>query len=284
MAKRILVIGATGNVGRELVPRLVERGVEVRAATRRPALASGQPGVEPVEFDLERPSTFVPALAGVESVFLMARPGDEQADRSAAPLIAAMRQGAVRHVVNLTALGVDRLPATALHRVERAIEESGLGYTHLRPNWFMQIFTTAPLLPAIRATGAIRVPAAEAKISFIDIRDVADVAREALLDPRHAGRAYSLTGGVGLDHSEVAAVISRVANRSVVYVSTSDEETHAALGGAGLSPERVERLLGFYRLVRQGFSAPVSPDVASVLGRPPRSIDEFAQAHAALWR
>jgi uncharacterized protein YbjT (DUF2867 family) len=195
-----------------------------------------------------------------------------------------MRQGGVRHVVNLTALGVDRLPATALHRVERAIEESELGYTHLRPNWFMQIFSTAPLLPAIRATGAIRLPAAEAKISFIDVRDVADVAREALLDPRHAGRGYALTGGVGLDHSEVAEVISAAADRPVAYVSTSDEETLAALGRAGLPPERVERVLGFYRMVRQGLCEPVSPDVASILGRPPRSFAEFARDHAALWR
>jgi uncharacterized protein YbjT (DUF2867 family) len=284
MTKRILVIGSTGNVGRELVARLVERGVEVRAATRRPALASSQPGVEPVEFDFERPSTFAAALAGVDRVFLMARPGDEQADQSAAPLLAAMRLGGVRHVVNLTALGVDRLPATALWRLERAIEDSGLGYTHLRPNWFMQVFTTAPLLPAIRATGVLRLPAEKARISFIDVRDLADVAREALLDDRHAGQRYALTGAESLDHSEVAELISQAADRPVEYVSTIDEEARRELGRAGFPPERVERLLGFYRLVRQGFSASVSPDVATILGRPPRSMREFARDNAALWR
>jgi uncharacterized protein YbjT (DUF2867 family) len=284
MANQILVIGATGGVGRELVARLLERGVRVRAATRHPELARSRPGVDYVEFDFERPATFASALAGAERVFMLARPGDEQADRVAAPLVAAMRETGIEHIVNLTAMGVERLEETALRRIERLLEDSGLSCTHLRPNWFMQIFATPPLHAAILATGMIRVPTAEARISFIDVRDVAEVAREALLDPRHRGRAYTLTGGTSLGHCEVAETIACATNRSIKYVATSEDETRLGLGRAGLAPERVERVLGMYRLVRQGFSAPVSPDVPAILGRPPRTLLEFARDYAAVWR
>jgi len=285
MAGPVLVIGATGTVGSRLVMELGWRGERVRGATRQPAAARRRSGdaAELVEFDFERPETFAPALDGADRVFLIARPGDEQADRVAAPLIDEMKRQGMRHVVNLTAMGVEMLDGMALRKVERHLEDSGIGFTHLRPNFFMQVFSGGPLLTDIRSTGAIHVPAADARISYIDARDIAAVAAAALTEPGHVGKAYTLTGGEALDHHEVAHAISEAAGRAVRYVPISEEAARTAIEGGGLSPERAERLIGFHRLVRQGFCAPVSPDVRTVLGRPPISFAQFARDNVAYW-
>ena len=285
MAGPVLVIGATGTVGSRLVMELGWRGERVRGATRQPAAARRRSGdaAELVEFDFERPETFAPALDGADRVFLIARPGDEQADRVAAPLIDEMKRQGMRHVVNLTAMGVEMLDGMALRKVERHLEDSGIGFTHLRPNFFMQVFSGGPLLTDICSTGAIHVPAADAKISYIDARDIAAVAAAALTEPGHVGKAYTLTGGEALDHHEVARAISEAAGKPVRYVPISEDTARTAIEGGGLSPERAERLIGFYRLVRQGFCAPVSPDVRTVLGRPPISFAQFARDNAACW-
>src|SRR3989441_4126768 len=197
MAGEILVIGATGSVGSELVTQLVRRSERVRAATRNAEEAKRglDNAIELVEFDLERPETFAVALDGVDRVFLIARPGDDHADRVAFPLIDEMKRREVRHVVDLSAMGVETRDDIALRKVERYLEDSGIGFTHLRPNFFMQIFSAGPLLMDIRSTDAIHIPAADAKLSYIDLRDIAAVAAVALTERGHVGKAYTLTGG-----------------------------------------------------------------------------------------
>lgn len=285
MRRRTLVIGATGKVGREVVAGLAGRGETVRGGSRdvvraRRALPRG---TEVVEFDYDRPDTFPQAVEKVDRLFLSVRPGDEAADATAGPLIdEAIRRG-VRHVVALTAMGVERLPDNALRRIERQVEASGATWTHLRPNFFMQIFAGPPLVGQLRGSGALRLPAAGARLSFVDVRDVAAVAVSALLDVRHAGSAYTLTGGEAIDHAAVAGAISRATGRDFVYVAVGEEEARGMMADGGLPPARVERLVGFYRLVRAGACAPVSPDVEAVLGRPPIGFDAFALDHAAAW-
>jgi uncharacterized protein YbjT (DUF2867 family) len=284
MSGQVLVIGATGSVGSELVTLLGRLGENVRAATRKPAAArSPHSAVEFVEFDFERPQTFAATLDGVDRVFLIARPGDHHADRVAFPLIDEMKRAGVRQVVNLSAMGVESQDDFALRKVERYLEDSGIGFTHLRPNFFMQVFSSGPLLLDIRSTGAIHIPAAGAKLSYIDARDIAAVAAATLTKRGHTGKAYTLTGGQALDHHEIARAISGAAGKTIQYEAITEEAARSALASGGLSPERRERLIGFYRLVRQGFCAPVSSDVQTVLGRPPISFAQFAKDHAQCW-
>lgn len=285
MNGRILVLGATGAVGRSLVERLTAKGAPVRAASRNPEAAQSHTAlrVEWVRVDLDQPETFSAALAGIDRVFLIARPGDEHPERAAGPFIRAMKRAGTQHVVNLTALGVETRNDISLRKVELLLEESGLEFTYLRPNFFMQIFTTDPLLPAIRSTSAIRLPTGDARVSYIDARDIAAVAAAALTEPGHAGRAYTLTGPEACDHSAIAARISEAAGNRIGYEPVEEEVARAALAAAGFSPQRVERLIGFYRLVRSGFCAPVSGDVERVLGRPPRSFSPFIAEHSTAW-
>lgn len=282
----VLVVGATGTVGRGVTARLLRMGVSVRGATRAPALALRRsiPATEWARFDLEDPSTFPSALEGIRGAFLVARPGDPDPARVAAPLLQEMGRAGVRRIVNLTAMGADSRGDVTLGALERLVEDGGFQWTHLRPNWFMQIFATGPLREAIRATGRLAVPAADAGISFVDARDVSAVAARVLTEEGHAGTAYTLTGERAVDHGEVARVLSEVAGRRIEYVPLDEEQARRVIVEGGLGPDRAERLIRFYRLVREGRAAPVTGDVASVLGRPPVPLSRFARDYAEAWR
>lgn len=136
----------------------------------------------------------------------------------------------------------------------------------------------------IRSTGAIHIPAADAKLSYIDVRDIAAVAAVALTERGHEGRQYTLTGAQALDHYEIARAISDASSKAIEYAAVSEAAAGKAIEAAGLSKERAERLIGFYRLVRQGLCAPVSTDVQTVLGRPPLSFKQFAGDNYSCWR
>jgi uncharacterized protein YbjT (DUF2867 family) len=281
----ILVVGATGAVGSELANQLHHKGERVRGATRNPTSASRRlgSGVEYVEFDLERPETYATALAGVKRVFLIARPGDDHSDRLAIPLLDEMKRQNVRHVVDLSAYGAETRDDFALRKIEKHLEASGMAFTHLRPNWFMQVFASGPLLAGIHSCAAIAIPAADAKISYIDVRDIAAAAVVALTTDGHANKAYTLTGPQSLGHDEIAHEISSAIGKAIRYVPISEDDARKAILSAGLSSERTERLLGFYRLVRAGACAPVSLDVESILGRPSITFERFAADYAHCW-
>ncbi len=281
MRARILVMGATGEVGGRVLRGLRERGEAVVGASRDPAAAASRAGGEWVELDLERPRTFGPALEGVDRLFLVARPGDDDPDVPAAPLLGAACEAGVSRVVSLTAIGVEAEPEFGLRRLELLVEASGLEFTHLRPNFFMQIFAAPPLLPAIRATGALRIPAGDARLSYVDTRDIADVAVAVLTGEERGGRAWTLTGPESLHHRDVARHLSEASGAAIRYEALTEEQAAGQMAAAGLGAARVERLLGFYRRVRAGFGAAVHADVERVLGRPARPFTGFAADWAA---
>ena len=282
MNDEVLVIGATGKVGSRLVAELERLGVPVRAATRHPTAAS-KDGVRQILFDFEDPATFAPALDGVERVFLIARPGDENADVHSLPLIDQMKRRGVHHVVNLTAMGVDNMPATALRKIELHLEDSGMTFTHLRPNFFMQQFSSNPLVESIRHKNAFYIPAGRAKLSYIDVRDIAAAAALSLTSSAHVNQAYTLTGERALDNYQVAEILSRACKKSISYVDIDEETARGLLAGSGFPPRWVERLMGMYQLVRQGYCEPVSADVKNILGRPAITFEQYAADYADAW-
>jgi uncharacterized protein YbjT (DUF2867 family) len=286
MSKPILVIGATGRVGSELVKLLTQNGESVRAATRNPSTVSSRfhNTVDVVEFDYERPQTFTPALVSIEQVFLTVRPGDNHSDKAAIPLIDAAKKVNVQHIVDLTAMGVEQDDTFMLRILEKHIEASGISYTHLRPNWFMQNLNSGPIFADIKATGALHLPAADAKISFIDVRDIAAAGFAALTETQHAGRAYTLTGKEALSYFQVAEKLSRVAGKVISYVPISEDAAREALVKGAIPTDLIERWTDFHRKVRQGFCSGVSTDIELVLGRSPILFDQYAHDYAASWR
>jgi uncharacterized protein YbjT (DUF2867 family) len=284
MRDPILVLGARGKLGRAVVDQLRAAGEPTRCATRDP----GRCGHDSVgggcaRFDYDRPETFAPALEGVNHVFVTARPLDAAAAHVMIPFFEACRAGTVEHVVLTTALGVDRNPDAALHGVEAYLRESGLGWTILRPNFFMENFSHGDFQAAIAGEGVIRIAAGDGATSFISVEDVAAVAVKALCEPGHMGQAYDLTGGEALDHAQVAAILSGVLQRPVSYQDIPEAALRAGLEQAGLGGPQVAYLLDLYRMVRSGRCAEVLPTVARLLSRPPRTLAAFARAHRGAW-
>ena len=286
MSSKILVTLASGRIGTDLVNKLAEAGEKVRAAVRNPSVASSKfnNDVETVPFDYEKPETFAPAVKGIDKIFLMVRPGDNHSDTAAAPLIDEARKNNVKHIVALTAMGVEDDEDFMLRKLEKYIEASGIPFTHLRPNWFMQNFDSGPMYADIQKTGALHLPAADAKVSFIDVRDIAEAGAEVLKDEKHTGEAYTLTGGESIDHFRAMEIISEVSKKKLTYVPLSDETARAALAGAGVADELIERWSNFYKRVREGYCAPVFDDIQPLLKRSPITFRQYAADNAAAWK
>lgn len=199
----ILVTGATGNVGSEVVKCLAEKRAQFKVLTRK-------------EFDFEKPETFSPAVQGVEKLFLVRPPSIADVDRCFKPLIETAKVSGVKHIVFLSLLGAEKNRIVPHRKIEDIILGSGISSTFLRASFFMQNLSTTHA-PDIREKDEIMVPAGNGKTSFIDVRDIAAVAAKALTDSGYENEAYSLTGDEALTYSDVAEILSRVLGRKIVY-------------------------------------------------------------------
>ena len=282
MSDPILVTGATGNAGRSVVKALLAKGYGVRAATRNINRIPAGAGMEAVPFDFSVPNTLVHALEGVTGLFLVAPPMDPDVHCKLEPFIRLTREVGVPHLVLLSALGVDQNEEAPLRGLERTVIESRIPWTILRPNFFMENFTSGFLAPMIRDQGSIFLAAGDGKTSFVTAEDIAKVATVAF-DEGGTGKEYSLTGPEALDHWEVAALISEVIGRNVSYHDIPEEVMLQGARDQGL-PESSVQYLGFlYSAVRSGFCAEVYEDVKKVTGDQAQSFRQFLDANKDAW-
>ena len=276
----ILVTGASGLVGRAVAARLVGRA-PVRLALRDPVRDNHAPGS--VRFDFRDPSTFEAALDGVTAVFLLRPPQLARPRRDFGPFVAAMQRGGVGHVAFLSVKGAGSNPLLPHRGIERLLEGSGLAWTHLRPNDFMQNLLTVHRAD-VRDRGEIWAPAGRGRTSFVDVRDVAEAAARVLTEPGHARRAYTLTGGEAFSLDEVAAVLSEVLGRRVAYRNPGIPAFLRHMRAAGHPLALGLVMTGVYTVARLGLAADVSPDLDRLIGRPPTPLRSFVRDHAAAWQ
>jgi len=267
----ILVFGATGTVGNELISILSGDDVPAIAVTRGPAPPRPRRGVRWVQADLAAPASVEGLFSGVRSMFLLTGNHPDMARLQIAAIDAAARAH-VEDVVKLSALGASdhsRLPIGRAHyEAESALMASGMRWTILRPHVFMQ--NLLGQARAIAHEGRIVGGSGDGRIPFIDTRDIAAVAAVALTRPGHDGQKYILTGPEALSYSDIARILSGVIGRPVEYHDFYDEardrNTLAAHQRAG------------------GKTAMVHDTVRRILGREPRSFAEFAKDHARIFR
>jgi uncharacterized protein YbjT (DUF2867 family) len=277
---KILVTGATGTIGSYVVDQLVSRKVNFRAAYHDTAKASkiNLPGVETVQIDNAKLETISASLLGVEKLFLLT-PGLQETDKIISNFVDEASKAGVRRIVNLSVMGAGsglRTIDGRLHReVEKIIEASGISYTHLRPNYFMQNFVNF-YAQNIRDQNAFYLPLSDAKISFVDIRDVASVAVESLISEGHDGIAYTITGPRTLSCHEVAQILSGVTGRKITYVSISEEDTRQRLKAIGMSLDVVDYLVYSYKFTKEGNFSMVTNIIEQITGRKPISFKQFA--------
>ncbi len=272
-----LVIGATGNVGRQVVTRLRGAGVPVRALSRAPAAGGLPDDVEVHRGDLWEPGSLAPALDGVDAVFLLWPSFSAEGAAAAVRAIA----GRARRIVYLSALQAADGPHTVWGAVERSIEQSGIAWTFLRAGGFA--VNTLGWAGRIRAEGVVRAPFAGAARSLIHEADIAEVAVRALIGDGHAGGVYPLTGPGVVTQAEQARLIGEAIGRPVHFQEQSLPEARAEMLPIFGDPALVDASLAYWgSLVTD--PEPVTTTVAQVTGRPARTFREWARDHAADFR
>lgn len=272
---KVLVLGASGHVGQPLVAELLAKGEQVKAASR-----SGQAfgAAEGVVFDFADPTTFDAAFDGVDRAYVMLPGGYVESKALLEPVIQAAAERNVK-VVFQSVLGVDADDSIPYRQVEIALENSGVPYVILRPNWFADNFHT--YWKAGIDQGVIGVPAGEGKSSFIDVRDIASSAAAALTTNRFDNQAFNLTGPEALSYAQAAQKISEALGKPMAYQAMEEGAFCDLLKSVGVPADYAEFLTSIFYPVREGWTAGVSDAVVTLTGKAPRSLDEYIADHLA---
>ena len=294
MAETILITGASGNVGSEVVRQLSSsrKDINIKAAGHsvesvRKVIKSDD-RLEPTELDYNKPDTLRQALKGVDKLFLLTPFQSDMVDLSSNILKEVKNAGNINHIVKLSVMGADAEPGITggrLHRqAEEMIENSGISFTFLRPNFFMQNFVNF-LSKMIIEQGSFYLPAGDGKVSFVDIRDIAAVAVQALTNNNsHSGKAYTITGPEAISYEDAARILSEQVNKKISYVNVSEEQTREGMKSMGMDEWFVDSMMELYEITRMGYASQVSSAVEEVTGRKPISFSQFARDYAGSFR
>jgi uncharacterized protein YbjT (DUF2867 family) len=276
----VWIEGATGKAGRRVVEALTAAAVPVRAASRHPGDADDS--VTPVRFDWYEEKTWAPAVGNAEAVFLKGLDSDANAAAIIARFLAAIP--AVRSVVLMSAVGVDRTPDDAPRRaVELAVQNSGKPWTILRPNWFLQNFDEDEWVfaKALRETDELYAGSGKSCVGFTDTRDLADAAAKVLTNEGHDGRDYTITGPESLTFEEVAETLAKASGRPIHHVDATQAEHRKHFAKSGRPDAWINHMLHLFKLVRAEVFSPVTDEFERLTGKPPRTLTAYAEEN---WR
>jgi uncharacterized protein YbjT (DUF2867 family) len=284
----ILITGATGNIGGEVVQRLMERKVPIRGLVRNPKKATKltQQGIELAISDLSQPETLEAALQGIEKAFLVLPNLPNQIELECTFINTAKRAG-IKQLVKLSVMRAGEIPSTfqKWHRqIEEHLEQSGIAWTHLRPNMLMQNMRW--FAQTIAENGAFYNCVGDAKISHVDAHDVAAVAAACLSETGHENRSYVLTGAKAITFTEIADILSKAISKPVEYVDLSPNELKTARLANGEPEWYLDAELELCAAWKQGAGSEITNAIAEIIHHPATSYESFAQdyAQAHAWR
>ncbi len=299
MTETILVTGATGTVGNEVVKQLLaakgqrEEDIIVKAAARSANDDTFRNlGVQIAQLDYNKPDTLSTALRGVNKVFLLTPFQSNMVDLTL-NLVNEAKNVGVKHIVKQSVLGADaeqEITPSRLHRqAEKIIEESGIPFTFLRPNFFMQNFVTF-YSHFIKTQGAFYVPAGDAKASLVDVRDIAAVAVQVLSgsskngETKHIRKAYDITGGEALSYGQAAEILSKEIGKKVNYVNILDEDARKGMKDMGADEWTINSMIELFGITRAGYLSEISTAVEQVTGNKPITFSQFARDYAVAFK
>ncbi len=283
----ILIIGATGTVGKEVIRILSPAGITAKAFTRnRERAATLLPhDVHIMQGELDDVASLKTALNDVSRLLLIT-PSDPQQVSWERNVISAAAESGIRRIVKLSTLGANPDSSSLIARwhgqSEANLKSSGIPYTILRCHNFMQ--NTLAFAPSIAAEGAFYAPLADAKIAMVDARDIAEVAVKVLTEESHRGRIYRLTGAEAVSYHRVADLLSEAIGREVKYQSITLRTAKENMIEKGFPSWEVEELLNLYVQFRQGGGERVWNDIPDILGKPARSFAQFVKDYAYMFR
>lgn len=269
----ILVTAAAGNLGSTIAAQLTEKH-QVTGGVRTPANANQVAGVSYVELDYDNAASYEDALASADAVVLQAPPLDVEAYERLVPFIDALKTAEINRVVFISAYGVDHNDAAPLRKIELKLIDDGFNYTIVRPNFFMENFTSGFAVGPLEHDGIVLSSAGEGAVAFVSTQDIAAVVAAALDSTDHDQQAYTLSGPEALSHGDIAKIIGEKLGKEVPHVALSGEELKQGAMANGLPESCADYLIKLYGLAEQGLMAGVTPDVEQVLGRKPLSFAE----------
>lgn len=287
----ILITGATGTNGIEIVKLLSRSGIPCRALVRtseKGGALKGLPRVEVVDGDFARPETLASALEGVEKALLISSI-DPKLPELQGNFIQAAKRAGVPHVVKFSgawSMGGADLREWRFARwhaeAEKLLEDSGLAFTHLQPNQFMQVYLR--FQPTIAAQGKFVAACKDSKVSPVDVRDIASVAVAVLTGSGHEGKSYVITGPEALTYYEVAEKLSTAIGKKVTYVDVSMEQAKKAMVDGGAPHWFVDGQMEQYQVRLKGYQSAVTSVISEVAKKQPITFEEFARDHAVYLR
>ena len=296
---RILVTGATGTVGSEVVRQLTSissssdyKNNNIRAAVHGQNKVDKveefvDKGVEIVNMDYTKPESISNALEKVDKIFLQTLPTHNVTDISSNFIREAKKKG-VRSIVKLSAMGADSEPTSTILRLhgmeEKIIQESGIPYTFLRPSAFMQNFVTQ-FGNTIRTQNTIFAPAGNSKMSFIDVRDIAAISSKILtsngVSQQYVNKSYDITGSDALSYSQTAEILSSEVGKKISYVDVTEEDARKGMKQMGADDWYIDAMLELFRITRAGYgSQTTTTAVEHIMGRKPIPFAQFAKDYA----
>lgn len=280
----VLITGATGNVGGDLV-KIFEREqlpVVTAVSNTEKAREKMPANAELRRFDFKDIKTYGDVLRGVRKVFLMLPPGLGDLKNTIFPFVAACRISRVEQIVLLSVQGAENAGYLPHRKIEREILRQGVPYTFLRPSYFNQNFLTAHR-DEVKGESRIFIPAGRGKTAFVDTRDIAEVAFKSFFDRSHVSKAYELTGSETLDYFEVAEIFSEVLGRKISYYNPSLPVFVLEKLRRGNDFGQTIVMAGIYTFARLGRAAHLTAELQNLLQRPPISFRQFVEDHKNVW-
>jgi uncharacterized protein YbjT (DUF2867 family) len=285
--KHILITGATGNVGQEVLRHLshIPHAHELYAGLRNPDTDAHKllpfEGVKTVAFDFEDPTTFAAAFEGMDTVFLLRPPHLSQVTKYFAPLVQALQKAGVREVLFLSVQGAEKSAVIPHHKIEKLLQASGCQYIFLRPGYFMQNLSTT-LLPEIRHRKRLFVPAGNALFNWVDVANIGEAAAQLLLTfEQHANSAYELTGQENFSFTEVAQRMSRILDTPIRFDHPGLLRFYWHQRKQGTTAGMVVVMMLLHYLPRFQLPPAISPAYEMLSGKKPTSLDEFLEREKA---
>ena len=282
----ILVTGASGTVGKAVLNEVARSGAKHKAMYRSASEAAKAPaGTQTVIADFAKKETLAAALKGVDSVYLVCSPIPDLAQLEGNMIDASVAAG-VKHIVLSSALGAGDYAKSfpSWHRkVEDKLKATGISSTILRPNSFHQNVVTY-FAPSIRTQGVFYSSMGDARVSFLDVRDIAVVAAKALAGGEHSGKIYELNGPEALTYSDVAEKIAKHAGRKVQYADIPVDAQGKAMLDQGMPAWQVDALLDLQGYYTSGKGGAVDSLLQNLLGRPAITMDRFLGESAGEFR
>jgi uncharacterized protein YbjT (DUF2867 family) len=274
----ILVTGATGKNGVEIIKRLSGKGKSVRAMVHSlNGFPSNTPNVEFLAADFDDAASLRKVLDGVDRAFLVTN-SSERVEERQLRFVDVARDAGVKHIVYLSQLHAAKDSPLRFLRyhavVEEALRSSGMAYTNLRPNLYMQGLLM--IGRSIASEGRFFAPAGECRVSVVDVRDIAAVAGAALTESGHEAKTYDLTGPEALTHAEMATKLSEALNRPVTFVDVPEQAMREALRGFHMPDWQADGLIEDYAHYRRGEACEISSAIEDVTGFAPYPFSAFA--------